>query len=143
MATTESESYIPNQLYQVPLALLLTDPARPRKYLEPTALDELTHKKELLKIANKKQERGMFTAYRKYRAAQAKAATPAARTVTKRTASQASLALMNETGEMLSGLDLKSLPASELTPSLEMMTRLKNFLEETLANAPQLKKKPT
>ena len=35
-------SYIPNQLYQVPLAELQLDPAQPRKYMDPVALEELT-----------------------------------------------------------------------------------------------------
>jgi len=35
-------SYIPNQLYQVPLAELQPDPAQPRKYMDPAALDEMT-----------------------------------------------------------------------------------------------------
>jgi hypothetical protein len=41
MATT-TETYVRNQLYQVPLTELQSDPAQPRKYLDPTALDELT-----------------------------------------------------------------------------------------------------
>ena len=28
-------SYLPNQLYQVPLAELQPDPAQPRKYMDP------------------------------------------------------------------------------------------------------------
>jgi ParB family chromosome partitioning protein len=35
-------SYIPNQLYQVPLAEIQPDPAQPRKYIDPVALEELT-----------------------------------------------------------------------------------------------------
>ena len=35
-------SYLPNQLYQVPLAELQPDPAQPRKYMDPVALDEMT-----------------------------------------------------------------------------------------------------
>ena len=35
-------SYIPNQLFQVPLAELQPDPAQPRKYMDPVALDEMT-----------------------------------------------------------------------------------------------------
>jgi hypothetical protein len=35
-------SYLPNQLFQVPLAELQPDPARPRKYMDPVALDEMT-----------------------------------------------------------------------------------------------------
>ena len=35
-------SYIPNQLYQVPLAELQPDPAQPRKYMDPAALEEMT-----------------------------------------------------------------------------------------------------
>jgi ParB family transcriptional regulator, chromosome partitioning protein len=40
MATTET--YAPNQLYNIPLADLLPDPNQPRKYFDPAALDELT-----------------------------------------------------------------------------------------------------
>jgi ParB family chromosome partitioning protein len=35
-------TYVPNQLYQVPLAELQPDPAQPRKYMDPAALEELT-----------------------------------------------------------------------------------------------------
>ena len=35
-------TYLPNQLYQVPLAELQPDPAQPRKYMDPVALDEMT-----------------------------------------------------------------------------------------------------
>ena len=35
-------NYVPNQLYQVPLAELQPDPAQPRKYMDPVALEELT-----------------------------------------------------------------------------------------------------
>ncbi|MDD5168157.1 MAG: ParB/RepB/Spo0J family partition protein [Syntrophales bacterium] len=297
MAPTESETYVPNQLYQVPLAALQSDPAQPRKYLDPAALDELTSsisqhgvlepilfrqepeaagtctgspqgsessgtctgspqgsvrvpgtttlyivagerrcaaarkaglatipgicldtpnpteyaiienivrqdlnpieegeayealikgenytqedlakiigksavtiseavsltnlpqsirgecrqdptvsKKELVKIARKKQERGMFTAYRQYREAQAKAASPTVRTTTKRTPAEALMAAFDDAGKKIEALDLKTLSANELTSVLEMMTRMKNFLEQTLAKAPQPKKKAT
>ena len=36
------ETYVPNQLYQVPLAQLRPDPAQPRKYMDPVALEEMT-----------------------------------------------------------------------------------------------------
>jgi len=35
-------TYLPNQLFQVPLAELQPDPAQPRKYMDPVALDEMT-----------------------------------------------------------------------------------------------------
>jgi len=35
-------SYLPNQLFQAPLAELQPDPAQPRKYVDPAALDEMT-----------------------------------------------------------------------------------------------------
>ena len=35
-------SYLPNQLYQVPLAELQPDPTQPRKYMDPAALEEMT-----------------------------------------------------------------------------------------------------
>jgi ParB family chromosome partitioning protein len=35
-------TYAPNQLHQVPLAELQPDPAQPRKYMDPVALEELT-----------------------------------------------------------------------------------------------------
>ena len=35
-------AYLPNQLFQVPLAELQPDPAQPRKYMDPVALDEMT-----------------------------------------------------------------------------------------------------
>jgi len=35
-------TYAPNQLYQVPLAELQPDPAQPRKYMDPAALEEMT-----------------------------------------------------------------------------------------------------
>ena len=35
-------TYVKNQLYQVPLAELQPDPAQPRKYMDPVALDEMT-----------------------------------------------------------------------------------------------------
>ncbi|MDO9227945.1 MAG: hypothetical protein Q7U03_00110 [Syntrophales bacterium] len=35
-------TYAPNQLHSVPLAELQPDPAQPRKYLDPLALEELT-----------------------------------------------------------------------------------------------------
>jgi ParB family transcriptional regulator, chromosome partitioning protein len=34
-------TYVPNQLYKVPLAALEPDPRQPRKYIDPQALDEL------------------------------------------------------------------------------------------------------
>ena len=40
MATTQT--FVPNQLYDIPLADLQADPNQPRKYLDPVALDELT-----------------------------------------------------------------------------------------------------
>ena len=40
MATTQT--FAPNQLYDIPLADLQADPNQPRKYLDPVALDELT-----------------------------------------------------------------------------------------------------
>ena len=40
--TTAMTTYSPNQLYQVPLAEIQPDPAQPRKYIDPAALDELT-----------------------------------------------------------------------------------------------------
>ena len=40
--TTATTTYSPNQLYQVPLAELQPDPAQPRKYMDPVALEELT-----------------------------------------------------------------------------------------------------
>ncbi len=42
MVTIAEPQYVRNQLYLVPLALLQSDPAQPRKYLDPAALDELT-----------------------------------------------------------------------------------------------------
>ncbi len=36
------ESYLSNQLYQVPLAELEPDPTQPRKYMDSAALDEMT-----------------------------------------------------------------------------------------------------
>ncbi len=35
-------TYVPNQLYQVPLAELQPDPVQPRKYMDPVALEEMT-----------------------------------------------------------------------------------------------------
>ncbi len=35
-------TYVPNQLYQVPLAELQPDPGQPRKYMDPAALEEMT-----------------------------------------------------------------------------------------------------
>ena len=35
-------AYLPNQLFQVSLAELQPDPAQPRKYMDPVALDEMT-----------------------------------------------------------------------------------------------------
>jgi len=35
-------TYLPNQLYQVPLAELQPDPMQPRKFMDPLALEELT-----------------------------------------------------------------------------------------------------
>jgi len=35
-------AYLPNQLFQVPLAELQPDPTQPRKYMDPVALDEMT-----------------------------------------------------------------------------------------------------
>ncbi len=35
-------SYLPNQLYQAPLAELQPDPEQPRKYMDSAALDEMT-----------------------------------------------------------------------------------------------------
>jgi ParB family transcriptional regulator, chromosome partitioning protein len=35
-------TYVPNQLYQVPLAELQPDPTQPRKYMDPAALQEMT-----------------------------------------------------------------------------------------------------
>jgi len=35
-------TYVPNQLYHVPLAELQPDPAQPRKYTDPATLDEMT-----------------------------------------------------------------------------------------------------
>jgi len=35
-------TYVPNQLYQVPLAELQPDPAQPRKYMDHAALEEMT-----------------------------------------------------------------------------------------------------
>jgi len=40
MAATQT--FVPNQLYDIPLADLQADPNQPRKYLDPIALDELT-----------------------------------------------------------------------------------------------------
>ena len=40
--TTATTTYSPNQLYQVPLAEIQPDPAQPRKYMDPAALDEMT-----------------------------------------------------------------------------------------------------
>ena len=34
-------TYVPNQLYQVPLAELQPDPAQPRKYMDPAARETL------------------------------------------------------------------------------------------------------
>jgi ParB family chromosome partitioning protein len=39
---TATTTYSPNQLHQVLLAELQPDPAQPRKYMDPTALEELT-----------------------------------------------------------------------------------------------------
>ena len=36
------QTFVPNQLYDIPLADLQADPNQPRKYLDPVALDELT-----------------------------------------------------------------------------------------------------
>lgn len=41
-ATTDTTTYAPNQLHQVPLAVLQPDPRQPRKHMDPVALDELT-----------------------------------------------------------------------------------------------------
>jgi hypothetical protein len=35
-------SYLPNQLFQEPLAELQPDPTQPRKYMDPAVLDEMT-----------------------------------------------------------------------------------------------------
>ncbi|MDD5170330.1 MAG: hypothetical protein PHN75_16055 [Syntrophales bacterium] len=85
----------------------------------------------------------MFTAYRKYREAQAKAALPAVRTTTKRSPAEALVALLDDAGKKIEALDLKTLSATELTSVVEMMTRLGNFLQETVAKAPKPKKKAT
>src|SRR5512133_3388848 len=37
-----TQTFVPNQLYDIPLADLQADPNQPRKYLDPVALDELT-----------------------------------------------------------------------------------------------------
>jgi ParB family transcriptional regulator, chromosome partitioning protein len=46
LVTTETtkitETYVPNQLYSIPLAELLPDPNQPRKYFDPVAMEELT-----------------------------------------------------------------------------------------------------
>jgi ParB family transcriptional regulator, chromosome partitioning protein len=39
---TATTTYSPNQFHQVPLAELQPDPAQPRKYMDPAALEELT-----------------------------------------------------------------------------------------------------
>ncbi|MDD5169090.1 MAG: ParB/RepB/Spo0J family partition protein [Syntrophales bacterium] len=105
--------------------------------------DPTVPKNVLVNIARKKQERGMFTAYRQYREAQAKAASPVTRTTTKRTPAETLIAVFDEAGKKAEALDLKTLSANDLTSVLDMMTRMKNFLEQTLANAPQPKKKAT
>ncbi|MDD5169312.1 MAG: ParB/RepB/Spo0J family partition protein [Syntrophales bacterium] len=115
----------------------------PQSIRDECRQDPIVSKKELVKIARKKQERGMFTAYRQYREAQAKAATPTVRTTTKRTPAEALMAAFEDAGKKIEALDLKTLSANELTSVLEMMTRMKNFLEQTLAKAPQPKKKAT
>lgn len=43
-------TYVPNQLYQVPLAQLQPDPAQPRKYMEPAALQEMTEEDRTMLI---------------------------------------------------------------------------------------------
>jgi ParB family transcriptional regulator, chromosome partitioning protein len=35
-------SYLPSQLYQVPLAEIQPDPTQPRKYMDPATLEEMT-----------------------------------------------------------------------------------------------------
>jgi ParB family chromosome partitioning protein len=35
-------AYLPNQLFQAPLAELQPDPTQPRMYMDPVALDEMT-----------------------------------------------------------------------------------------------------
>jgi hypothetical protein len=42
MVTVTVTTYVPDQLYQVPLAKLQPDPAQPRKYMDLAALDEMT-----------------------------------------------------------------------------------------------------
>jgi ParB-like chromosome segregation protein Spo0J len=36
-----TETFVPDRLYEMPLAAIQPDPDRPRKYLDPVALDEL------------------------------------------------------------------------------------------------------
>ncbi|MFZ4438399.1 MAG: hypothetical protein ACOYOS_08230 [Syntrophales bacterium] len=48
-------TYASNQLHMVPLAELQPDPAQPRKYLDPLALEELTASVSQAKIIGKSQ----------------------------------------------------------------------------------------
>jgi len=109
----------------------------PKEIRDECRQDPTVPKKVLVEIAQKKQERGMLTQFKKYRDQQEKAAAKATGTAAtrKRTKTEA---FVNQIGTMqnkIADLDFPSLSTEEREMVTETLTSLKNIVDKALARA--------
>ena len=113
----------------------------PKEIRDECRQDPTVPKKVLVEIAQKKQERGMLTQFKKYRDQQEKAAAKATGTAAtrKRTKTEA---FVNQIGTMqnkIADLDFPSLSTEEREMVTETLTSLKNIVDKALVRAAKKK----
>ena len=119
----------------------------PKEIRDECRKDPTFPKRDLIEIARKKQERSMMTRYRELRDKQAKlaakaeaaAAAPAKR---KRTKAEAIAHLIDVTTEKVGDLEFPDFSAEERAKLIEVMTSMKDTLEEAITRAVKNRKKP-
>jgi ParB family transcriptional regulator, chromosome partitioning protein len=97
--------------------------------------DPAVPKNVLVKIAKKKQARGMLTEFRKYREQQAKEAS--SRTTHKRTRAEALVSTLGALDRRIADLDFPSFSTEDRQRVVETLTALKDTLDEALDRAAQ------
>jgi ParB family chromosome partitioning protein len=104
--------------------------------------DPTVPKKVLVEIAQKKQERGMMTQFKKYRDQQEKAAAKAtgAAATRKRTKTEAFVNQLGTIQNKIADMDFPSLSTEDREVVTETLTTLKNIVDEALTRAAQRSK---
>jgi ParB family chromosome partitioning protein len=114
----------------------------PKKIRDACRQDATVPKKVLIEIAQKKQERGMLTQFKKYQDQQKKAAAKATGVAATRKRTKAE-ALVNQLGAIqnrIADMDFPSLSTEEQEMVTETLTSLKTIVDEALTRAAKKKK---